>query len=381
MRTALALCGWLIGLNIAPLALAQSDEEQAREQLQTLRGQIQEINRTLQRDRGRRDTLQSQLREAEKELGDIQRDIRGIQADIEAGQARIAELDQQGAALGKARDEQQARIAAEMRTAWQLGQQGHLKILLNQEDPQTVARTLTYYRYFFDARDELIGEYRQTLRELDEIQAGIAAENQALDQRQSAMEQRRTQLARASATREEAVAALNARISDQGTQLKTLEADRARLEELLQSIERAVSELEVPEDYKDFAAARGAMPWPLAGKRSNRFGRSRNAGKMRWQGVNIPAREGDTVSAIHHGRVVYADWFRGSGLLMIIDHGEGYMSLYAHNQSLLRDVGEWVTGGMPISTVGSSGGQQQAGLYFEIRKDGKPVDPARWCKG
>ena len=123
LRTALALCGWLIGLNIAPLALAQSDEEQAREQLQTLRGQIQEINRTLQRDRGRRDTLQSQLREAEKELGDIQRDIRGIQADIEAGQARIAELDQQGAALGKARDEQQARIAAEMRTAWQLGQQ------------------------------------------------------------------------------------------------------------------------------------------------------------------------------------------------------------------------------------------------------------------
>ena len=102
---------------------------------------------------------------------------------------------------------------------------------------------------------------------------------------------------------------------------------------------------------------------------------------MRWQGVNIPAKEGTTVRSIHHGRVVYADWLRGSGLLLIIDHGDGYMSLYAHNQSLLRDVGEWVSAGTPVATVGDSGGQAKAALYFEIRYQGKPTDPARWCRG
>ena len=104
------------------------------------------------------------------------------------------------------------------------------------------------------------------------------------------------------------------------------------------------------------------------------------AKRQRWQGVTIPAKAGTTVQAIHHGRVVYADWLRGSGLLLIIDHGDGYMSLYAHNQSLLRDVGEWVSAGTAISTVGNSGGQERDGLYFEVRHEGKPVDPSRWCK-
>ena len=122
------------------------------------------------------------------------------------------------------------------------------------------------------------------------------------------------------------------------------------------------------------------MPWPVEGKPSNQFDRPRNEGKMRWQGITIPAREGTTVKAIHHGRVVYADWLRGSGLLVIIDHGDGYMSLYAHNESLLREVGEWVTAGTPVSTVGNTGGEEQAALYFEIRQNGKPTNPSNWCK-
>jgi septal ring factor EnvC (AmiA/AmiB activator) len=123
------------------------------------------------------------------------------------------------------------------------------------------------------------------------------------------------------------------------------------------------------------------MAWPVEGRITERFGRPRNSGKMKWQGVRLKAETGATVSAIHHGRVVYADWLRGSGLLLVIDHGEGYMSLYAHNESLLRDVGEWVSTGAAIATVGDSGGQSEAGLYFEIRKDGKPTNPQAWCSG
>ena len=162
--------------------------------------------------------------------------------------------------------------------------------------------------------------------------------------------------------------------------LKECAAQQEWTQKLLEAIARAVADLEVPEHYQPFKAARGKMPWPLAAKRVNNFGRPRNEGKMRWQGVTIPAREGSKVNAIHHGRVVYADWLRGSGLLLIIDHGDGYMSLYAHNQSLLREVGEWVKAGTPISTVGNSGGQEQAALYFEIRHQGKPVNPASWCR-
>ena len=138
--------------------------------------------------------------------------------------------------------------------------------------------------------------------------------------------------------------------------------------------------LEVPENYQAFKDAKGKMPWPVPGRASARFGNSRNQGKMRWQGVLIPGKAGTPVNAIHHGRVVYADWLRGMGLLLIIDHGDGYMSLYAHNQTLLREVGEWVTADTAISTMGNTGGLDRPALYFEIRHKAKPTDPAKWCR-
>ena len=378
----------LAGLSVALLlagiatgAAAQSDAEQARRQLDALKREISEINRSLQADRGRRDALQNQLREAEKTLGEVQRSIRETEQRLAEGERELAALDQRRETLRAARDGQQARIAAEMRRAWHLGQQGQIKVLMNQDDPQTVARTMAYYRYFFDARRNLIDGYRDTLAELAGVQAQILDTNDSLDRQRDELRQRQARLEQARENRELAVAALSARIQDQDSRLQAMEADRKELERLLADIERAIEELEVPDNYQDFAAARGRMPWPVAGKPSNRFGRARNEGKMRWQGVNIPAEEGDIVRAIHHGRVVYADCFRGSGLLMIIDHGRGYMNLYDDNQNLLMDLGEWVTAGTPISTVGSSGGQDRAALYFEIRHQGKPTDPARWCRG
>jgi septal ring factor EnvC (AmiA/AmiB activator) len=156
--------------------------------------------------------------------------------------------------------------------------------------------------------------------------------------------------------------------------------DQEELQRLLELIEQAVADLEVPAEYQAFEAFRGQLPWPVAGRASNRFGARRGQGTLRWQGLVIPAEEGSTVNAIHHGRVVFADWFRGSGLLLIIDHGDGFMSLYAHNEALLREVGEWVSAGAAVATVGNSGGRAEPGLYFEIRKDGKPTDPVAWLR-
>ncbi|MCB1730763.1 MAG: peptidoglycan DD-metalloendopeptidase family protein [Halieaceae bacterium] len=378
-----ALAVALLGLVIAGPVGGQSEqasEQETRARLERLQRDIKEINAEISRDNQRKGKLQEQLRQAEVALGALQRDIAANQRAIAASEAELDGLQAQRVDLEQARNAQQARIALELKTAWQMGQQGQVKVLLNQEDPHTVARAMAYYQYFFRARNELVGQYRETLEDLRVLEERIAGTLDQLAAQQAELEQQQAQLVTAQAAREATVASLSTSIESKAEKLKQLEQDRKELEKLLEAIARAVADLEVPEHYQPFKAARGKMPWPLATKRVNNFGRPRNEGKMRWQGVTIPAREGSKVNAIHHGRVVYADWLRGSGLLLIIDHGDGYMSLYAHNQSLLREVGEWVKAGTPISTVGNSGGQEQAALYFEIRHQGKPVNPASWCR-
>ncbi len=374
----------LLALLLAGLSqqsLAQSDEEKAREQLQQLEVDIKLITSELSDANSRHNELQQQLRKTEVELGTLQRDMAANQQALDAGTKELAAMEQQRSALEKARDQQQARIALELKTAWQMGRQGQIKVLLNQESPHTVARSLGYYRYFFRARNTLLEQYRKTLRELEELQQRIDTALADLKIRGETLQKQQTDLTAAQDSRKLALAELNNSISSKSAQLKQKEQDRQQLEDLLLAIEKAIVDLQVPANYATFQSAQGQMPWPIDGKPSNRFGRPRNEGKMRWQGITIPAREGTTVQAIHHGRVVYADWLRGSGLLLIIDHGDGYMSLYAHNESLLREVGEWVTAGTPISTVGNTGGEDQTALYFEIRHNGKPANPAEWCKG
>ena len=358
----------------------EAQQQEARERLEKLQREMARISEEITSDSARMDSLQQQLREAEVELGRLQAAMADNERAIGASGEELSGLQQQRAVLEQARATQQTHIALELKTAWQLGQQSQLRVLLNQESPHTVARVLAYYRYFFQARNKLVEDYRETLRQLQELEPRIADTLEQLAGQQATLKQQQLQLEKTQASRERAVAQLSQGIDSKAEQLKQMEQDRKELESLLAAIEKALAKLEVPEDYQPFESAQGKMPWPLAGKRANTFGRPRNEGKMRWQGVSIPAREGESVQAIHHGRVVYADWLRGSGLLLIIDHGDGYMSLYANNQSLLREVGEWVGAGTPISTAGNTGGQEESGLYFEIRHQGKPVDPARWCK-
>ena len=368
----------MLGMPVA--GFAQSEEEQTRAALDKLDKDIQRINREISSASSRRSKLQEQLKAAEIELGRMQRDLAANRSAIADNEKELARLESERKQLEDARDTQQARIARELKGAWQMGAQSQLKLLLNQEDPHTLARVMAYYRYLFEARSELLAEYRGTLEELAGVQQQIDASTVALAEREAELKSQQQAVMNAQGERQLAVLDLSESIDSNAEQLKEKEADRQKLESLLAAIEEAVVNLRVPEDFQPFSKVRGKMPWPVAGKPSNRFGNPRNEGKMRWQGVAIPAEEGATVRAIHHGRVVYADWLRGSGLLLIIDHGDGYMSLYAHNQSLLKDVGEWVTAGTAISTVGNSGGQDRFALYFEVSHQGKPVDPAAWCQ-
>jgi septal ring factor EnvC (AmiA/AmiB activator) len=367
--------------SLPPPATAQSDEEKARSQLQELQRDIKRINREIASASARRNSLQKQLRQADLELGKLQRSLADNRRSLADNRSKLRALEQRRGTLEQSRERQQERIATELRAAWKMGRQGQLRVLLSQESPHTVARAMGYHRHLFQARNELLVTYRDTLLELQALESDIATTMAQLETQQETLAREEAQVIKVQESRKIAVAQLNASIDSKGARLKKLEADRKELESLLQAIEEAVVNLQVPDNYQPFKSVRGKMPWPVPGKPSNRFGRPRNEGKMRWQGVTIPAKEGTPVRAIHHGRVVYADWFRGSGLLLIIDHGDGYMSLYAHNQTLLKDVGEWVAAGTTVSTVGNSGGQDRAALYFEIRHQGKPTDPARWCSG
>lgn len=369
----------LVGLAL-PVFADEQTAERARAELEALQAQIQTVTRELESARGELDSLQRQLRDSEQRLGTLARDIAENRQAIETARTELAELQARGQALEAQRDQQQERIARELRTAWQMGRQGEARVLLNQEDPHLLARVLAYYRYIFQARQSRLETFRATLAELAGVREDIDARADELETRQTELAlQRDTELA-LQEERARVVARLDAEISDRDQELRRLRQDREELEQLLEALEKAVVDLELPDDARPFQEARGELPWPVSGKRANSFGSRRGSGGLHWQGLNLIAEAGTPVHAIHHGRVVYADWLRGLGLLLILDHGDGYMSLYGHNESLLREVGEWVNAGTPVSTVGTSGGLQDPALYFEIRRQGKPVDPVAWCR-
>jgi septal ring factor EnvC (AmiA/AmiB activator) len=389
------------------VALAAENQAEARSQLQQLKGEIDKLKANLQQFRNERSRVQGDLRKSELEISKTQRKIREIEQQLQGQERELQQLQQQRDGLLQSRRNQQDHIARQVRAAWQMGQQNKLKALLNQEDPERVSRTLTYYDYFNRARSEQIEAYLDLLAQIDAMQPEIEKKAAELKSIKSELDAQHSQKLSARQERERALAKLAKTIKSKDEELKQMAQDRAALEQLLRKLEKiaarkrdeqrrqavrrdtptkpgaqlpAVTSTDPIVGDHRFGELRGRLPWPVAGRPANRFGAKRGDSQLRWQGINIIAREGDTVRAVHGGRVIFADWLRGSGLLLIIDHGGGFMSLYAHNQTLLRNVGDAIKAGDPIATVGNSGGQQQAALYFEIRRAGVPTDPAQWCR-
>ncbi len=377
---AAAALGALLFAATQPWAQNAADAEAAQKRLEALERDIARITRDQRRREGERSELEKALRESETALGKLHRDLADTRRSVRDTRAEIAASQNEQKALQASAEAQFNAVAKELRAAYQNRATDTLKLVLSEDDPQRIARLLAYHRYVLGARTETIDAYRATIADLSAIEERLAASTQDLSRRIDQLELQEERLETRQAERREVLARLEKEISSDARALSAFEADRAELEQVVREIEEAMAQLVPLADVQRFADARGAMPWPVDGRITNRFGRPRNQGRMRWQGVRLKADSGSQVSAIHHGRVVYSDWLRGSGLLLVIDHGDGYMSLYAHNESLLREVGDWVSAGAAIATVGNSGGQSEPGVYFEIRKDGKPTDPARWCR-
>lgn len=371
------LC-WVL-LLLTSTAVTANNEKTQRE-LNALNEKIGSLKKSISKQQNDRSSTAKALRSIEKDIGTLAAKLHHTSAKRDQQQRKLAELEARQQQLRKQQLSQKALIAEHVRNAYTLGKESQLKMLLNQEQPEKLSRTLTYFDYFNRARSEELSKYRDTLSELDTLKPAIEAEAQALAETSSELQRQQQALLQQKQQRANALAGIDREIVNKTSSLNTLDKERKSLENVLQAVEREITNIAIPASYKPFNAMRGKMPWPVRGKLLNRYGSSRQGSAVTWQGIQIAGNEGDSVISIHNGRVVFADWLRGAGLLIIVDHGGGYLSLYAHNQSLLRSEGDWVKGGEAVATVGNSGGQRQAGLYFEIRYKGRPTDPRSWCQ-
>jgi septal ring factor EnvC (AmiA/AmiB activator) len=362
------------------LVLAQdSSREQATEQqLDALREEIREVQQRIASQSTQRDELQQALRDAEIRIADNDRQLEKLQRQIDDVVAALETLEAEAKRLEQQRADLETQLIAEIRNLWALRQGGGLKVLLGDQGPDRTARNLAYYQRLLGARTESIAAYEALLADLERNRAARLTSQKTLVARRADLQQEQQKAAALQQERQITLAAIEKSLSRDSDRVAKLEADRERLSRLLDELRSSIAELDTPASYKPFVQAKGELQFPAKGRPSNRFGEQRNAGSLRWRGWLIPAREGSDVRAIHHGRVVYSDWLRGQGLLMILDHGDGWLSLYGHNRSLQAEVGDWVQPGEVIARVGASGGATMPALYFEIRKDGKPVDPGRW---
>jgi septal ring factor EnvC (AmiA/AmiB activator) len=358
-----------------------SAQHEKEAQLATLRKQIQDLRESLDTARSKKGSLQQRLRATELEIGKLNISIKNLEHQLDQ-QAR--ELDKLHAQRSQQQDnlvEQRQSLEAQIRASYAMGKQGYMKLLLNQQDPAVVGRVLTYYDYINRARTQRINTIASTLKKIDNLEATIDEKTSRLETMHDEQAQKKRALEDSRKSRHQIIVKLDADINSNEKRLKQLLQDEASLVELLEGIRKALAN--IPPDkgnFQPFATLKGHLPWPTAGRVTRRFGAARNAGQLKWHGVMINSSEGEQVKAIYHGRVAFADWLRGYGLLLIIDHGNGYMSLYGDNQSLYKDVGDWVEAGETIATVGNSGGHVASGLYFEIRHNGTPENPLTWCK-
>jgi septal ring factor EnvC (AmiA/AmiB activator) len=370
---------WVLcsGLFLTSQILAQNTPDP--EELERINAAIGKIQAEVASTRDQRSEVNKEIQESEKSIQAVMRQIDEINALVADKKTSLPEMEKQAAELEKSRSQQEQLIASYLKNAWINGNEGYLKLLLSQQDPQQSARMLRYYQYLNNARAAKISEYNQTLANLQMVRASIAGTNEELQVKQRELLEQQSVLASAQQQRQQVLAKLDATLSERGKELERLEQEKIELALLLEELRRSLSNLSLGTDQEAFKDRKGKLGWPLDGRIVQTFGSRHNLGDLTWEGVTIAGEAGADVHAIHHGRVVFADWFSTSGLLLIIDHGDGYMSLYAHNQDLFKTVGEWVAAGETVAAVGNTGGNRDYGLYFEIRHNGKAENPSLWC--
>jgi murein hydrolase activator len=370
----------LVMLSTAPLSQlwAQADSRKTEAELRAVQAEIERVRREVGRDQLKRDRLSRELRETELSAGTVRTSLEELRQLRAERLQRRKVLTEQKLVQQRELSRERASLAGQLRTAHRLGQQEPLKLLLNQRDPARVGRVFTYYSYFGRARAIQIDRINTFVATLETLEAQLVVEEQQLAILESRRSAELVALDESRRKRGKVLSDLQASTKSRVRNLERLKAQKSGLEKLLRELRRA-TESYAFKTPQAFSKLRGKLAWPVNGRITARFGESR-AGGVKWDGVMLAADRGATVRAIAPGRMIYADWLPGLGLLAIVDHGGGYLSLYGHNDRLFKEVGEKIGGGEPLAAVGDSGGRSRPELYFEIRRAGKPVDPRPWFK-
>lgn len=421
-RAGLMACCLLGGAQLVYAAEPANPESKLTE----LKNTIEQLKKELMTVKSNRESLHGELEASEKKITELNKKIEDLKTQLNTQQSSLNQLRGEREGLASAKKQQEAQVAQHLNAAYRLGNQSAIKLLLNQENPADLSRNLKYLEYLIAARNKQIQQFAGTIKRLNDLEPAITEQSNQLEENKKSVEAQRLALNDVVEERKRTLAKLNATIEDKDQALKAYEQDRHALQDVMTKIAqaeekskanaRAAEEAKLaalaaqskkaakenaaetqataPKSSMQISAAstestalrgnllqlKGELPWPASGQVINEFGTSRVAGKVNWEGIYIQGAMGAPVKAIARGKVVFADYLKGHGLLIIIDHGQGYLSLYAHNQSLAKKLGEPVEAGSVIASLGNTGGQADAGLYFELRHNGQPTNPKPWLK-
>ena len=362
-------------------AIAQDDDgglaKIKEQELEEVREKISDLKKSMDRSARDRDRLTGELQKAEIAISEKRLRLNDIERERAYSGKRLGELDAAIAEREAELELESDHLSAQVRAAYMSGSQEKIKLLLNQRDPAMLGRMMAYYRYFNDYRADNIGAVTAKIRELAALHSEVAAEEARLADLARTRKAELEKLAAAQQERQALLAALQDRMATEGREIERLAAQEQDLARLIAELTSILSDYPITSE-EPFSEYRGRLTWPVAGTLLRDFGQPRVGGQLKWNGVVLAAPRGREVRSVYHGRVAFADWLAGMGLLVIVDHGEGYMTLYGYNETILKNAGDWVAPGDVIATVGDSGGQAEPGLYFEIRQGTKPMNPRRW---
>ncbi|MDN5370502.1 murein hydrolase activator EnvC family protein [Shewanella fodinae] len=366
----------IAGFLIFSHSLLASDLERRQSELKQIQQQIAAQQNALKDSSKQREQLLALLKQDEQAIGTAARQVTETESRLADSQKKLMALDQRAVELDKLQKGQQQTLAKQLKSAFLAGNHDYSKMLLHQEDPTTVERMLAYYEFLNKARMDAINQLKKTREELVSVQQQQQQENERLNQLAMKQRAQSAQLKQEQQQRQNTLSELQRVINSKASGLEQLQIEEASLKRVVEAAMKAMRDTPSMSGLDQLS---GKLSWPTKGSLKSSFG-SRRSGNVNWKGVIIGAAEGQAINAIAPGKVIYADWLRGFGLLLVIDHGKGFMSLYGHAQALLKDVGDTVHAGDAIALVGRSGGQAEPGLYFEIRHKGEAVDPAQYCR-
>lgn len=355
-----------------------AEQEKNEAYLKKLRTDINELQAYLKQAQDDHKVLVDSLRKSDEEVAKISQQVDRLRQSLKEERARLKKLQGEQKTLRHQQSQQQLTLNDIIRATHRMGQQPQLQVMLNQENPGEMARNMAYLGYLSKAHQNQISDYRATLVKLSTIETDLKQQQSKLEAELKAFKAEQTKLRKKRDQQKETAQKLKTTIASSGQSLERKKQDRQQLIDLLGRVEEVFLSYERDKESRPFSKLRGKLPSPINRNARKLFGRRLENQKQKWQGWLYPTSEGSNVRAVHHGRVVFSDWLRGYGLLTILDHGQGYMTLYARNQALLRSPGEWVETGDIIARVGRSGGYEEDALYFEIRKKGQPQNPRRW---